>query len=356
MLRWSSHLDLVLAAGVTAWGLAELEGEVALGVAGALLVGLPLAIRRSFPLITALLAGAGFVLTALQDVPPEPLSQLVALLVAPYSLAAYAPLREAVAGAVALLALGMAEVRLVGDADYLFFAVLLTIAWTAGRVFGAGHRRALAAEAEAGRLALERERALAEERERIARELHDVVAHAVTVMVMQAGAASEVLDTDTTAARRSLEAVQAAGREAVDDLRRLLGVLRGPDEAREPAPGLGALDTLIAGFARSGLTVDADLGGAPGDLPAGLDLTAYRIVQEGLTNALRHGDGSARLRVRRADGTLEIDVTNTPQANGAAGSGLGLAGIRERAELFGGKVDIATADGVFSLRARLPAP
>jgi signal transduction histidine kinase len=345
---WTTRLDAALALAVLAAGLLELSGDTGLGILAAVLASLPLAARRHAPVAVGLTVAAALLVSALQDVPPEPLSQLVALLVAAYSLTAYAPLREAAAGAVGMLALGMADSELVGDGDHLFFAVILGVAFTAGRVMGAGRRR----ETE---LAAGRDRALADERARIARELHDVVAHGVTLMVMQAGAAQELLARDPEGARRALERVQGAGREAMADLQRMLGVLRAASHADGPQPGLADLDALLEALRGSGLRVEAEVEPV-GPLPTALDLTAYRIAQEALTNALRHGAGSAVLRVARDGDAVWLEVVNPPGDGGTSGSGHGLPGMRERVALYGGTLDAGRENGAWVLRARLPAP
>jgi signal transduction histidine kinase len=197
-----------------------------------------------------------------------------------------------------------------------------------------------------------------EERRRIARDLHDVVAHAVGVMTVQAGAARLVLEDDPSRAREPLLAVEQAGRQALGELRRLLGILRRDERepALRPQPGLAALQELAAQAERAGLPVELIFEGAPARLPAGLDLAAYRIVQEALTNTRKHaGPARARVAVRYAPEALELEITDDgrPAANG--GSGHGLIGMRERVALYGGQLDAGPRpQGGFTIHAHLP--
>ena len=192
-----------------------------------------------------------------------------------------------------------------------------------------------------------RERRLAE-RNRLARELHDSVGHALTATTLQAGAARAVFDSDPEFARRALASIEEVGRTAMDDLDHVLGVLREAEDAdRRPQPTLADLHRLTG---EVDLVVDGDLAG----LPAALSREAFRIVQESLTNAAKHGEGTARVRLTVAD-ELTIDVTNGLRARpGARRGGRGLAGVRERVRLLGGHVEAGPDDGVWRLRVRLP--
>ena len=203
---------------------------------------------------------------------------------------------------------------------------------------------------------------MARERVRIARELHDVVAHSVSVMVVQAGAARSVLDRDPDASVRALGAVEATGREALTEMRRLLGILRpdGEDADHSPQPSLDRLGALIARSRDAGLDVELRVEGQAGPLAPGVDLTAFRLVQEGLTNALKHG-GPARARVvlRWSSEVLEVEVANRIAADGHAAHGLasggqGLIGMRERVALCGGELRAGPIGRGFVVRARLP--
>ncbi|WP_420711881.1 sensor histidine kinase [Streptomyces sp. MMG1533] len=250
-------------------------------------------------------------------------------------------------------------------------------------------RRWQAAVGERGWL-LEREResaaraAVTAERDRIARELHDIVSHNVSLMVVQAGAAREVLGTMPDEAAVALRAVEDAGRGAMTDLRHLLGLLApsasgedpeseeegdvGPPVELAPQPGLDRLGPLVDRISFAGLPVEVRISGEPRPLPQGIDVTAYRIVQEALTNALRHGDGGkAEVTVRYADHALRVEVLNTgpsvltgnPPARTNPrhrdGTGRGLLGLRERVAVYGGDLDARRRlGGGYRVRARIP--
>jgi signal transduction histidine kinase len=222
-----------------------------------------------------------------------------------------------------------------------------------------GHQlqaEALAARAEL----LERERdlraheAVAEERARIARELHDLVAHNVSVMVVQAAAANDVFETQPQRAREALRDIERTGRSALTELRRLLGRVRQTDFA--PQPGLSGLESLVDGVRAAGLPVTLRVEGSLDDLPTGLDLSAYRIVQEALTNAIKHaGASAAEVRVRRTADEVELEVVDDGAGPSGNGRGQGLIGMRERASLLGGEVEAGPKPGGgFRVRAKLP--
>ena len=200
--------------------------------------------------------------------------------------------------------------------------------------------------------------AAAEERARIARELHDVVAHSVSVMVVQAQAADRVLEGDEPAARELLGSIETTGRQALSELRRLLGLLRRFEAADlAPQPSLRHLDGLVAQVRDAGLPVELVVHGEPPPLPPGVDLSAYRIVQEGLTNALKHaGRAHARVVVRYTPGEIQLEVADDGAGNGVgAAAGHGLAGMRERVAMYGGELESGPgATGGYVLRARLP--
>ncbi|GAA3254214.1 sensor histidine kinase [Dactylosporangium siamense] len=242
-----------------------------------------------------------------------------------------------------------------------------------------GRRRHTQALGERGWL-LERERELAAraavdaERARIARELHDIVSHTVSVMVVQASAAREVLTTMPGEASTALRAVEDAGRGALTELRHLLGLLApgtagGDDpedggDALEPQPSLHRLSALVDRVAFAGLPVEVRISGEPRPLPAGVDLTAYRIVQEALTNALKHGDGGkAEVTVRYAERSLRVEVLNSgpstlkadPPSRPKGTAGRGLAGLRARVAVYGGDLDARRRlGGGYRVRARIP--
>ncbi|MET7423937.1 histidine kinase [Dactylosporangium sp. NPDC005555] len=211
---------------------------------------------------------------------------------------------------------------------------------------------------------LEREReaaartAVDEERARIARELHDIVSHTVSVMVVQASAAREVLDTMPDEAATALRAVEDAGRGALTELRHLLGLLApGEDDTLTPQPSLRALSPLVDRIAFAGLPVEVHVSGEPRPLPAGVDLTAYRIIQEALTNALKHGDGGrAEVLVRYADRSLRVEVLSSgPSVRSVSEDGRGLTGLRARVAVYGGDLDARRRlGGGYRVRARIP--
>jgi signal transduction histidine kinase len=246
-------------------------------------------------------------------------------------------------------------------------ALSVLIWWAAAIGIGRGlrERQALVEllRERSARLERDRERDMAdaalEERARIARELHDVIAHAVSLMVVQASAERRLLGADQRRTADTLETIESSGREALGELRRLLGVLRAHGRERlAPQPGLDALPELLDEGRRGGHEVRFEVEGDPVRLPTGLDLTAYRIVQEGLTNARKHAPGAAvDVKLRWRPGELEIEVTDDgpgPRSN-ANGTGHGLIGMRERASLYGGSIRTEpAAAGGFRVFARLP--
>ncbi|MEA2125815.1 MAG: hypothetical protein QOI80_2597 [Solirubrobacteraceae bacterium] len=339
-------VDLAIALLLGGWWLADVGDSTGAGVASLVLMTVPLGWRRTAPLATMVLVAGGFAASGLETSPPEPLPQLAAALVASYSVAVHARTwGMALAGLGAGLAGGVGEALLLGGEDVGFILILTVAAWGAGGVVRRLTGRSVELEARVEMLDARARLAAAEERERIARELHDIVSHSVGIMVVQAGAAEQVLRTDPERAQRALRSVQAAGRGAVDDLRRMLGLLRGGGQAegsRSPQPGLAELDGLVADH---GAMVRLERGEL-GQLPAGVDLAAYRIVQEALTNAGKHAPGQpTSVRIASSGGWLELEVrTEAPPRNGAHGTGHGLVGMRERVALYGGTFDAGIDD------------
>ena len=226
--------------------------------------------------------------------------------------------------------------------------------------------QAEAAEERAARAEREREVmariAVAEERARIARELHDIVAHAVSVMVLQVGAVRHKLPTALQEDADALMDVERTGRSAMAEMRRLLGALRRDDEDAElsPQPGFDRMDALLEEVQRAGLPVQLEVDGEPYPLPRAIDLSAYRIVQEGLTNTLKHAGASrAQVTLRYGADDLEIDVRDDGRGGSTTnrdGSGHGLLGVRERVKIYRGQMSAGpVAGGGFLLTARLPA-
>jgi len=251
--------------------------------------------------------------------------------------------------------------------DFVFVPVLFAIAWLAGLALRERAAQAEAAEVRAAHAEGEREenarRAVFEERVRIARELHDVVAHHVSMMGVQAGAARVVIDRDPAKAKEALGAIESSSREAVAELHQLLGFLRqaGDTDDLAPQPGLNELPRLAASMHDSDLAVAVSIEGERRELPRTVDVSAYRIVQEALTNTLKHSAASrADVHLRYWPDELEVEIVDDgrPSATTAsAPGGLGLIGMRERAVLHGGQLSAGpSADGGFAVRARLPTP
>lgn len=338
----------------------------------ALAMTVPLVYRREHPDIVMTVVGcAGIVAPVLGSAMPN--GAVFGIVVALYSIAAHGDQRDAVwSGVITMAVLVYIAVRyweFVGiagaAANYLIFGTAWAVGWAAR------NRRLLLRELEARAQRAEEtreheaRRAVAAERSRIARELHDVVAHAVSVMVVQAGAARRQLDRDPDGAREAVMAVESTGRTALDELRRLLGVLRAgvPSDADglAPQPTLGSLGALVDRMRATGLDVSLDVQGSFEYLPAGVDVSAYRVVQEALTNVLRHaGDGPrVEVAVHQVDGEVVVEVVD--DGRGAAsdprdrGAGQGLVGMRERVALFGGDLQAGPrAGGGYRVRARFP--
>jgi signal transduction histidine kinase len=247
--------------------------------------------------------------------------------------------------------------------DFVFIPLRFVVAWVAGYALGERSDQAEAAEVRAAQAEREREAtariAVAEERARIARELHDIVAHAVSVMVLQVGAVRHQLPDTQAEHRDALKDVERAGRTALAEMRRLLAAMRSDGDAAEllPQPGIDSLDSLLGEISRAGLPVELHVDGKPFRLPRGIDLSAYRIVQEGLTNALKHAHASdADVTVRYRPDELEIEVRDNGHGSSKSDDpGHGLIGVRERVKIYGGKMTASTApEGGFVLRTRLP--
>jgi signal transduction histidine kinase len=248
-------------------------------------------------------------------------------------------------------------------AEQVFIPLVFGISWLAGFALRERAEEAEAAEARAVQAEREREAAariaVAEERARIARELHDVVAHAVSVMVLQTGAVRHKLPDTLSDEADALRGVEKTGRTALAEMRRLLTAMRRDGDGAEltPQPGLDDLGSLLEEVGRAGLPVRLHVDGEPFPLPGAIDVSAYRIVQEGLTNALKHAHASsADVTLRYGRGELQIEVRDDGRGSSTSdGLGHGLVGIRERVKIYGGEMSAGTTDGGgFLLRARLP--
>jgi len=246
--------------------------------------------------------------------------------------------------------------------NLIFIPGLFAMVWIAGFALRERTVQAEAAEERATHAEREREAAariaVAEERARIARELHDIVAHAVSVMVLQVGAVRHQLPETLSQDRDALKGVEQAGRTALTEMRRLLGAMRhdGEDLELAPQPSLDSLDSLLEGIHRAGLPVRLQVEGEPFALPPALDLSAYRIVQEGLTNALKHARASqAEVIVRYGSDELQIEVRDNGDGTSTEGMGHGLIGVRERVKIYGGEMTAGTdTGGGFILSTSLP--
>jgi signal transduction histidine kinase len=297
-----------------------------------------------------------------------PLQNFLALLLAFYTVAAHAVPRRAVyGGAIAGVVFVAVDLRALlagaNPGEIIPAWLFLGAAWLTGWTL---HRRRLQTvrlEDRAAQLEIEREEkaraAVTEERSRISRELHDVIAHSVSVMVVQAQAAQRLLEGEQNEARQALGSIETTGRQALTEMRRLLGILRRTDGelALAPQPGLHDLDALIGQMRESGLPAELRVEGESRPLPPGVDLSAYRIVQEALTNTLKHaGPARARVEIHYGDDELDLEITDDGPGTGrGGGAGQGLVGMRERVALYGGVLESGKRDGGgYLVRARLP--
>ena len=326
---------------------------LSLSVPVALLMTVPFIWGQRHPLpVVAVVLGAWVVQALSGDWQQEPQSELLPVALAFWCIGAY------VAGRRSWWALVLALLALVTHQpdDVIVLGPLMAGVFAAGRLMQSRERLAAALQQE--RANAERY-AVAEERARIARELHDVVGHALATMTVQAGAERLVLGDARPETSRVLSQIEVTGRQALQEVRRLLGALRTPEEALElrPLPGLSQLDALAQRMSGSGLVVDVDVADDVQPLPSGLDVSAYRIVQEALTNVLKHADArSARIRVSEHDGVVDIVVTDDGAgAPATAGSqGQGLTGMRERALIHGGSLEAGPSPaGGWRIVARL---
>jgi signal transduction histidine kinase len=379
-------MDGLLAAALLGVGLSEVAFGFRDGGVGQALSGppsaevvvvaaltVPLAWRRRRPLAALVVVAAALAAQVLFLSPSAPFAVgLVPLLFLTFDTARGSDPQSGAGLAVASAALAIASVRVPAmraAGEVIFSGALIVGIWLAGRYAGRRHRRAEQLATYAARVELAQEqrarKAIAAERARIARELHDVVAHSVSLMGVQAGAARTLLAADPERARAALLLIEATAREAIAELGRLLGVLRADGQVPDlaPQPGLGDLEPLLAEVRDAGITLAVRVEGERRPLSPGVDLAAYRLVQEALTNVVRHaGPCTAELHIRYRGSTVEIEVTDEgspgpAQERGlAAGCGHGLIGMRERVAIYGGSLHAGPVSGQgFGVRAVLPA-
>jgi signal transduction histidine kinase len=363
-------LPIVLAAVAVVEAATSSDIDAPLPVVGMFVLGttLPLLWRRRAPLVVLTVTLSCVAIPdAAYDIGNNASAPFAGILVAVYASGAYTSRRDGriAAGIIAVLVLTMA-ISIGEDVvgDLVFIGGILFAVWGAATVVRSRQELAQALAARTVELEHEREEkaklAVTEERARIARELHDVVAHNVSIMVVQAGAERRAIGDERPETSEALATIEETGRAALAEMRRLLGMLRRSDDelALAPQPSLRHLDDLVEQVREAGMPVELRIEGEPRPIAPGIDLSAYRIVQEALTNALKHaGPAQALVTVRYGNNELDIEITdNGANAAGEApAGGHGLVGMRERVALFGG--DLAAgrgADGGYAVRARLP--
>ncbi|MEU4253165.1 histidine kinase [Amycolatopsis sp. NPDC026612] len=325
------------------------------GLLGAAVLAVPLVLRRRRPWVAFGLGVPAFGMSlATSVVPVVPLASVPMALVA-YSVAARGSRRAYAALAAILVVVAAAAAVWNGQwMTVLLPGAVVVIGWGVGLV-RAQYR--VYAEALATHREREADALVADERLRIARELHDVVAHSMSVITVQADMGRLVLDRKPAVAAAALGVIETTGRDALTELRRMLGVLRDTDsrDLFEPAPGLARLDGLVARTAAAGVTVDVVVRGTPRPLPAGVDVSAYRIVQEALTNVVKHaGTPTCRVTIAYGEDAVLLTVTDDGRGGPPQPGGHGLVGMRERAALCGGELRAGPVPGGFEVAARLP--
>jgi signal transduction histidine kinase len=344
------------------------EGPLWFDVLAMLAIVLPLLARRRFPFGAPVAVGVAAASISFVDKTVVPYDG-VAFLVGCAALFLVGSLRDrAQAFAGFAVAEGVAAVVVHNDprsgvGNFVVASIIFTIVWSIA--FGVGRKSVEADEAKERAARAERGReerahlAVADERARIARELHDVVGHSVSVMTVQASAVRRLLRSDQEREREALLIVERTGREALAEMRRMVGVLRRPEEAPAlaPQPSLEQLDKLVEQARRAGLPVELRVEGESVQLPAGVDLTAYRLIQEGLTNAIKHAQATrAEVFVRYNGDRVELAVSDDGNGSPSGdGGGHGLVGMRERVSVYGGELEAGPGpSGGFRLRATLP--
>ena len=346
-------------------------GPVAVHAGFLLLVTVPLCWRFRAPVTVVILVTVGSAawdLTMFSASEQPPFEPWLAMLVAVFALASRADGRRlwagtAVAGGIFTAGEIRAELAGVGTGNVLPAVLFYALIFAMGRMVHAHRQRASGQQDRADRLERDQEaraaRAVAAERSRIARELHDVIAHSLSVIVVQAAAERRVLPTGQQSTAETLESIEQSGRQAMTELRRLLGLLRKSDgePSLAPQPGLSRLGDLVAEVREAGVEVNVRTDGDLAAIPLGLDLSAYRIVQECLTNVLKHARAHrVEISLRCQGRIVEIEVTDDGAAAGTlAPGGFGLLGMRERVTVYGGTVQAGPCDaGGYRVHARLP--
>jgi signal transduction histidine kinase len=362
--------DALIAAPRTAGALAEVDADpgavplpIAVGVA--LAMTLPLALRRRAPLVVLIVVIGGFVgYIPAGGRSSDHIFGILAIILAVFSAGYYLRGASAIAGA-AVAVVGVATGVTLEDSrlgNYVFAGIVVGGPWVAGRILQTRKITVERLEAHAERLerqvAERAAAAVAEERARIARELHDVVAHGVSIIVVQAAAAQQLLGTSPERAHVALETIRRSGRESLADMRRIVSVLRTDvDVDLAPLPNLERVDVLVDEMRRHGIAVTLRFEGERRSLPAGVGLAAYRVVQEALTNVLTHaGSGAAYVAIAYRPDEIEIRVEDEGRGAGAAGGeGHGLIGMQERVTLYGGRFEAGPrVEGGFAVHATLP--
>ena len=328
----------------------------------------PLFARRRFPFGAPVAVAIAVTLTTLLDgrLVPNNFFIFLAGMAAVFLMALLRDWRQAVAGLAIVFGAQAFVARTDpngGIGDFVFGNVVFGVVWIVGFSLGRKFEEADEAKERAARAERDREQqaraAVAEERARIARELHDVVGHSVSVMTVQASGVRRLLRPDQDREREALLVVERTGREALAEMRRMVGVLRRPEEAPAlaPQPSLDHLSRLVEQAGEAGLPVELRIEGEAGQLPVGVDLTAYRLVQEGLTNVVKHAQATrAEVYVNYGDDYLEVTVEDDGKGVGNGdGGGHGLVGMRERVSVYGGEIDAGPRPGGgYRLHAKLP--
>jgi signal transduction histidine kinase len=360
----NAALPAVVAGVATAEVLSVHPGRPAVALAILWAACAALVFRRRWPLAVGVLAGVVALLpffgTSMEDLT----SPVLVLWVAEYAMGRWLPDLRGLA--VVGMYLSFLTADIVGDGssapagDLIWVATLVVPAYVLGVLVRQWADRTVRLTQETERLAAAQDRVRQEtaaaERSRIARELHDVLAHSVSAMVLQVTAAEGLVRADPGRAEGLLQDVAAVGRQALSETGRLLHLIRDTDDELGLAPeaGLDRLPGLLEGFRGRGLAVELETSGLLAGLPPGVDLSAYRIVQEALTNALRHGGGEAVVRISRDADRVEIHVSNPAGPGGTSGSGLGLVGMSERVAVFGGSLEHGRSGDRYVLDVTLP--